>query len=96
MESLQASSLTRLAKRAPTCDEGVGTACTVADANNCYAGIVSRLFSITYESTFDCDCAPQAVSDLTEDEDGRQQCSGVISDSVNDCSVRAYPRLLLP
>ncbi|EIM81783.1 uncharacterized protein STEHIDRAFT_149596 [Stereum hirsutum FP-91666 SS1] len=65
-ESIQASSLTRLAKRAPTCDEGVGTACTVADANNCYAGI--------------------AVSDLTEDEDGRQQCSGIISDSVNDCS----------
>lgn len=44
VESIQASSLTRLAKRAPTCDEGVGTACTVADANNCYAGIVRLLF----------------------------------------------------
>lgn len=47
VKSIHASSLTRLTKRAPTCDEGVGTACTVVDANNCYAGIVSTpLFSI--------------------------------------------------
>ncbi|CAL1714445.1 unnamed protein product [Somion occarium] len=60
------AALLGLHKRAPMCDEAIGTDCNFFDVDGCRDAL--------------------AASGLSEDEDGRQTCSGVISATNVECS----------